>query len=68
MDKSLNQIFSSIFTIEKMESVPVCNAPQSGIIPLEINRTGEYEVQNYLDRLHISKSTEPLFTMIPKVP
>ncbi len=51
MAKLLNKNFSSIFTIENTESVPVGNAPPNGITPLEIDTIGKHEVQKYLNSL-----------------
>ncbi len=57
MARILNKNFSSVFTIENTESVPVGNAPPSGITPLEINTISKHEVQKYLDSLDINMST-----------
>ncbi len=67
MVRILNKKFSSVFTIENMESVPVGTAPPSGVTPLEINTNGEQEVQKYLDSLDVSKSTGP-DNLSPKLP
>ncbi len=59
MTKILNTNFASVFTLENRDTVPVSPAPPIKITPLEIDNITEQEVQKYLDKLQVSKSTAP---------
>ncbi len=57
MAKILNTNFASVFTLENRDTVPVSPAPPIEIAPLEIDNITEQEVQNYLDKHQVNKST-----------
>ncbi len=59
MAEILNTNSASVFTIENLDTVPESSASPIEITPLETDNILEKEVQKYLDKLEVNKSTGP---------